>query len=172
MTATTDAGDLIKVDCLGRVRASVAQRDALLDAFAASGLSGLNLLLNTVLNTRPSPLGYRNEDAVRASMRNLKFYWRFEARQCMRDYNTISTELDCIQHFKRKINRPLGIMNELLPLLKNENLQFASQSVLVFLVFRAVLSVLFQICAPLVWARAMQKFVSKSDRAILLSLIR
>jgi len=40
MTTMTDAGNLIKVDCLGRVRASAAQRDALLDVFAASGLSG------------------------------------------------------------------------------------------------------------------------------------
>lgn len=40
MTTTTEAGDLIKVDCIGRVRTSESQRDALLDAFATSGLSG------------------------------------------------------------------------------------------------------------------------------------
>jgi len=40
-TATTeDEGALIKVDCIGRVRTTSKQREALLDAFAGSCLSG------------------------------------------------------------------------------------------------------------------------------------
>ncbi|WAC21095.1 hypothetical protein OVA24_06825 [Luteolibacter sp. SL250] len=40
MTTTKEDGKLIKVDAIGRVRTAAAQREALLDAYESSGLSG------------------------------------------------------------------------------------------------------------------------------------
>jgi hypothetical protein len=40
MTTTKEDGKLIKVDAIGRVRTSASQREALLDAYESSGLSG------------------------------------------------------------------------------------------------------------------------------------